>query len=67
MQKTISRWRIVLSAALFSALVLQLITAPAGMASHDRIPEPNPPTIDRGTVDVPSVSAIPRQLAAATE
>ena len=67
MQKTISRWRIVLSAALFSALVLQLITAPAGMAGHDRIPEPNPPTIDRGTVDVPSVSAIPRQLAAATE
>ena len=67
MKGSSSRSRIATRHVLIIALAWQLLAPPMGLAGYDRFAEPNPPTVDRGIAEVPSLAATPRQTAAAIE
>jgi len=68
MIESISRWSLAAACALLIGLWAgQLLAPPSGWAGYDRVPEPDPPTVDLGEVGVPAAAAVENQTAAATE
>jgi hypothetical protein len=67
MNRSCSHRNIAAGAVVIIALAWQLLAPPMSLAGYDRFAEPNPPTVDRGIAEVPSLAATQRQTATAIE